>query len=188
MSVSPAARPRSTCAASWSAAFDRSPDCVGLAAGAVGFARGGLALAAGLVCVAALLRDDINVVSFLHDLKFAQLQAPVGHAFAGLHVVLVAVPRADEMQLVLGEIEAKRGLVGPEPLLDLSDGEPLAGRSALVQAVVAVSVEFVLVAEHADLGIAEEHNATIAVLELGGLADELLPFRHSGASPHAPIA
>ena len=63
------------------------------------------------------------------------------HAFAGLHVVFHAVPGTDEMHLGVGEVEPARGLVGHDPLLDLGDGQPLAGRPALMQAEIAVGVE-----------------------------------------------
>src|ERR1700722_13888153 len=49
---------------------------------------------------AAFLGEDIDLIAFLHHLVFAQLELAVGHAFASLHVVFVAVPRADEMHLV----------------------------------------------------------------------------------------
>src|SRR5262249_16468216 len=122
----------------------------------------------------AVLRDDIYVVSTLHDLVAAQLELAVGDALAGLDVILVAVPRADEVRLGVGEVEALRGLVGHDPLFDLGDDQALAGRAALVQAVIAVGVELAAVPEHADLGTADEHDAAVAVLELGCLANELL--------------
>src|SRR5204863_4239856 len=59
-------------------------------------------------------------------------------------------------------------------LLDLGDGEALAGRATLMQAEIAVGVELALVAEHADLVLAGENDAAIAVLELGDLTDVLL--------------
>src|ERR1700722_15577415 len=86
----------------------------------------------------AALRDDIDLIPLLHHLVAAQLELAVGDAFAGLDVVLVAVPRADEVRLGVGEIHALRGLVGHDPLFDLGDDQPLAGRAALVQAVIAV--------------------------------------------------
>src|SRR5262249_42409999 len=88
---------------------------------------------------AAVLRDDIDVVPLLQHLVLPQLQFAVGHAFAGLHVVLVAVPGTDEMHLGVGEKEPARRLVRHEPLFDLRDREPLAGRPALVEAEIAVS-------------------------------------------------
>src|SRR5689334_9105696 len=162
-------------AASASAAAAVDPGAGFAATGAT--ARGaGLAACAGLLRVfaVALLRDDIHVVSPLHDLVAAQLELAVGDAFAGLDVVLVAVPRADEVRLGVGEVEALRGLVGQDPLFDLGDDQALAGRAALVQAVIAVGVELAAVLEHADLGVADEHDAAVAVLELGCLANELL--------------
>src|ERR1700686_4533284 len=125
---------------------------------------------------AARLGDDIKILAFLHGLVLFQLHLAVADALAGLHVVFHAVPRADEVHLVFGEEQPHRGLVGTQPLLDLGDGQALAGRAALVQAEIAVGVEFALMAEHADLVVANEDDAAISVLELRKLCDEL--FRH----------
>ena len=69
------------------------------------------------------------------------------------------------------------GLVRPQPLFDLGDGQAFAGRAALVQAVIAVGVEFALVPEHADFVVADEDDAAVAVLEFRKLTDEL--FGHA---------
>src|SRR5580693_7551440 len=137
--------------------------------------RGGFATAleAGF---AARLGDDIKILAFLHGLVFLQLHLAVADALAGLHVVFHAVPRADEVHLVFGEEQSHRGLVGAQPLLDLGDGQAFAGRAALMQAEIAVGVEFALVAEHADLVVADEDDPPIAVLEFRKLCDEF--FRH----------
>src|SRR5262245_32789320 len=185
--MAPAARPRSTSAANRNAASDTSPALPGARTGfmtglAPRFAAADLP--ARLCCTAvAVLRDDIKVLSLLHDLIFAQLEAPVRDTLAGLHVVFVAVPRTHEMQFLLGEIEPARRLVGHDALFDLGDGEAFACRPALVEAVIAVGVELALVAKHADLGIAEENDPSIPVLEFGRLADELFSLRHSDRSP-----
>src|SRR5215472_5356791 len=172
----PAASARWISAASASAvptgsAAPAGADAAGVAAGALG--RGFTACFTPFFAVAAL-RDDINVVSLLHHLVAPQLEPAVGDAFAGLDVVLVAVPGADEVGLGVREVEALRGLVGHDALFDLGDDQPLAGRAALVQAVIAVGVEFAAVLEHADLGVAHEHDPAVAVLELRRLANELL--------------
>src|SRR5262249_44292557 len=78
--------------------------------------------------LAVALRDDINVVSLLHHLVASQLEPAIGDAFAGLDVVFVAVPGADEVGLGVREVEALRGLVGHDALFDLGDDQPLAGR------------------------------------------------------------
>src|SRR5262249_16348990 len=135
----------------------------------------------------AVLRDDIHVVSALHSLVAAQLELAVGDALAGLDVVLVAVPRADEVGLGVGKVKALRGLVGHDPLFHLGDDQALAGRAALVQAVIAVGVEFAAVLEHTDLGVADEHDAAIAVLELGCLANELLAQECTSLPPNVLV-
>src|SRR5215470_7780567 len=129
----------------------------------------------------AVLGEDINLVAFLHDLVLAQLELSVRHAFASLHVVFVAMPRTNEMHFALGEVEALRGLVGQQPLLDLGDGETLASGAALVQAEIAVGVELALVPEYADLVVSGEDDAAVSVLELGDLPDILLG--HAAAPP-----
>src|SRR5262245_29484072 len=78
------------------------------------------ALASDLLATA-VLGDDIHVVSLLHDLVLAQLETPVADELAGLEVVFVAVPGADEMHLAVGEIEPARRLVGHDPLFHLGD-------------------------------------------------------------------
>src|ERR1051326_2165970 len=114
---------------------------------------------------AAALGDDINFVSLLQHLVFLQLHLPVRDALAGLHVVFHAVPRADEIHVLLGEVQALRGLVGAQPLLDLGDGQSFAGGAALVQAEIAVGVILAFVPEHADLVVADEHDTAVAVGE-----------------------
>src|SRR5579864_6296399 len=138
------------------------------------------------VAFAARLGDDIKVLSFLHGLVFLQLQLAVGDALAGLHVVFHAMPRADEVHLVFREIEAHRGLVGPQPLLDLGDGQALTGRAALVQAEIRVGVELALVPEYADLVVADEDDAAVAVLELFKLCHEF--FGHLRLYPRFTLA
>src|ERR1700724_2746919 len=125
---------------------------------------------------AARLGDDIKILAFLHGLVFLQPHLAVADALAGLHVIFHAVPRTDEVHLVFGEEQAHRGLVGTQPLFDLGDGQAFAGRAALVQAEIAVGVKFALVAEHADLVVADEHDPPVAVLEFRKLCDEF--FRH----------
>src|SRR5262245_14219705 len=122
----------------------------------------------------AALGEDIDLVSLLHHLVLAQLQFPVGDALAGLHVVFHAVPGADEVHLGLREVETLRGHVGTQPLLDLGDGEALAGRAALVQAEIAVGVELAFVPEHPDLVLTGENDSAVAVLELRDFTDVLL--------------
>ena len=78
------------------------------------------------------------------------------------------------MEFRVGEIEPARGLVGHDLLFDLGDGEPLAGRPALVQAEIAIGVVFALLLEHADLVLAHEYDATVAILHFRRLCDELL--------------
>src|SRR5437868_4404572 len=72
---------------------------------------------------APFLGEDIDLIAFLHDLVFAQLELAVGDAFTCLHVVLIAMPGADEMHLAFGEIEALGCLIGQDALFHLGDGQ-----------------------------------------------------------------
>src|ERR1043166_5131949 len=116
--------------------------------------------------------NDIDVLAAPHDLERLELETPVRRAFAGRDVVFVAVPRADEMRLGLGEALAVPGAVGSEHVLDLMHDHALARRSALVDAQVLVGVEAALPVEHADLDPIMGDDAPVAVGELGGLGDE----------------
>src|SRR6267378_3247082 len=142
-SVPPSASARSTSTASFSAAADRfrmAPDADfvgGSAAAFLAFVRlAGASLGFVTTLAAAILRTDINLVPFLDHFVFAQLELAVGDAFAGLDVILIAVPGAHEVEFGLREVQALRGLVG--------------------------------------------HDAAVAVLELGNLADKF--FSHSKSS------
>src|SRR6516165_2647761 len=148
-----------------------------LAAGTAGREPRAALAARSSASLAARLGEDIDLVSLLYDLIFLQFQTAVGHAFAGLHIIFHAMPRADEIHVGLGEIKTHRGLVRPQPLLDARDGEPLAGRSALVQTEIRIGVKRALVAEHADLVVADKNDAALSVLEVGKFGDEF--FRHS---------
>src|SRR5712671_3794532 len=147
-----------------SAASCSAAACVGPGAPADGTGAAGLGRRTAFAVAA--LRDDINLVSLLHHLVAPQLELAVGDAF-------VAVPRAHEMRFGVGEIQTLGGLVRHDPLFHRGDDHALAGRPALVQAIIAVGVEFAAVLEDADLGIADEHDAAVAVLEFRGLANKL---------------
>src|SRR5215470_1048909 len=187
-SVRPSANARSTSAASFSAAAETSwmaPGADFVGGGMTAFlafvrlAGSEATFAVGLVVTlaAAVLRTDINLVPLLDHFVFAQPESAIGDAFAGLDVVLIAVPGAHEVEFGIGEIQALRGPIGHDALFDFGDGEPLAGRSALVQAVVAVCIKSAVFPKHTDLMVAEEHDTAVAILELGNLTNEF--FSHS---------
>src|SRR5579862_8478006 len=182
MSSLPSTMPRSSVAASFLASAEAPSPAASLRFSGTGVTAGRtlatdlaafFATMAFATIFAARLGDDIQILALLHGLVFLQLHLAVADALAGLHVVFHAVPRTDEVHFVFGEEQAHRGLVGAQPLLDLGDGQALAGRAALVQAEIRVSVEFAFVLEDADLVIADEDDAPIAVLEFGKFRDEL---------------
>src|SRR5262245_10517110 len=117
------------------------------------------------------LRDDENVVAAPHDVEFLQTQPPVADAFAGPELELVAVPRADEMHLV-GEGLPLIGAIGGDHVDHAVDHDALAGRSAGMDAVVAVSEIGAVLVEHADLRVSGDDDAPVAVLHLGRLGNE----------------
>src|SRR5262249_27023566 len=130
---------------------------------AAGCAAAGCAGAAARRAVLAALGEDINLIPFFDHFVFAQLEFAVGNAFAGLHVIFVAVPGTHEMHFAVREVEPLRGLVRQQPLLDLGDGEALARGTALVRAEIAVGVELTLVSEYADLVVSSEDDSAVAV-------------------------
>ena len=115
------------------------------------------------------LATDINVVSLLHHLELAQLELAVGDAFAGLDVVLVAMPRADEVQSRSrrnrGPSTSCRASAAPRPWRWSGPRRP--GR--LDAGSNCCRRRTPVVPENPDFGIAHEHDAAVAVLELGGL-------------------
>ena len=96
------------------------------------------------------------------NLRSFCLRSPI--AFAGLQVVFVAVPRADEVHLV-AELLALVGAVRVDDVDHVVDHQAFAGRTALVQADVAVGVEGAVLVEHADLALARGDDAAVAVLQ-----------------------
>src|SRR6516162_5364534 len=95
--------------------------------------------------------DDIDVLAPAHHVERLELEMPVGHAFAGRDVVFVAVPRAHEVCLGVGEFVPMPGTVGAEHVLDLVHDDALARGAALMDAEILVGVILALPVEHADL-------------------------------------
>src|SRR5262245_34155072 len=108
--------------------------------------------------------DDLDASLALHDIVIAHAQPWVGRAFAGLELVFPAVPRADDVRLVVVVFLRHERLVGGVDVDDLAPDDALAGRAALVQAMVAVGVEGAGVAVDPDLDLALADDADIAVL------------------------
>src|SRR5262245_26756728 len=91
------------------------------------------------------------------------------------------MPRADDMRLiVIVGLGHKRAVLGIE-VDHLAPDDTLAGRAALVQAMVAVGVIGAVMPIDADLDPALTDNADIAILHLDVLAYENL--RHPSRSP-----
>src|SRR5262245_18786574 len=123
-----AARRRAVSASGALAAGSGSGTTAGRAAASARRARLATASLATDLLATAVLGDDIYVVSLLHDLVLAQLETAVADELAGLEVVLVTVPGADEVHLVVGEVEPARRLVGHDPLFHLGDDQAFARR------------------------------------------------------------
>src|SRR5579864_6301264 len=129
------------------------------------------------------LGHDVDVVAAAHDLVFLQLEPVVADAAAGGQLVFVAVPRADEVHFV-GKRLALVGPIGADQIDHLVDQDAFAGRTAGMDAVIAIGVIGAAVMEHADLILAGDHDAPVAVRQIGRLGHE--PFRHSIALPAVP--
>src|SRR5262245_24862935 len=107
--------------------------------------------------------DDIDASLALHHLVLAQLEPRVGRAFAGLELVFPAMPGADDVRLVLVVFLRHERLVRRIDVDDLAPDDALAGRAALVQAMIAVGVEGAGVAVDPDFDLALADDADIAV-------------------------
>src|SRR5262249_22082891 len=127
------------------------------------------------------LNDDEDIFAAPNDVELFPSQPPVADAFAGLQLVFITVPGADEMNLV-GERLPLIGAVRRDHVDHAVDHEPLAGRSTGMDASVAVGEVGAVLVEHADFRVSSNDDASIAVLHLGCLGNEA--FRH-GDTPRA---
>src|ERR1700731_1699237 len=84
--------------------------------------------------------DHIDVLAAAHHIDRLELEPPVGRAFARRYVVFVAVPRAHEVCLGVGEFVPMPGAVGAEHVLDLVHDDALARGAALMDAEILVGV------------------------------------------------
>src|SRR5438270_13548635 len=94
---------------------------------------------------------DKDLALLLLHLDRAQPRGGIGRVGAGANVVLVAVPRADDVQLGT-EVVAQAALVAVETLEDAVHQRALADRAAQVRAAVLPCVEPAVEAEDPDLG------------------------------------
>src|SRR5215472_15911477 len=129
----------------------------------------------------AALNDDEDIFAATNDVELFQPQPPVADAFAGLQLVFITVPRADEMDLVRERL-ALIGAFRRDHVDHAVDHEPFAGRPAGMDAGVAVGEIGAVLVEHADFRVSGNDDAPIAVLHLGRLGNEA--FRH-GQLPRA---
>src|SRR5258708_17518445 len=111
------------------------------------------------------LNDEEDIFAAPNDVEVFQSQPPVADAFARLQLVLVTVPRADEMNLVRERL-ALIGAVRRDHIDHAVDHEPLAGRPASMHAGVAVGEVGATLVEHADFRASSNDDAPIAVLHL----------------------
>src|SRR4029077_7509420 len=107
-------------------------------------------------------------------------QLAVADTLTGLEVVFVTVPRADEMRFVavgLALVEA----VLVDYIDDVLRDHAFAGRSALVQAGVAVGVECAALVKDADLALARGDDLAVAFLDVGRFSHQ--PLGHFSSLP-----
>src|SRR4051812_12391148 len=126
--------------------------------------------------------DDINPSLALDDIVAFQPQAWIGRAFARLQLVFPAMPGADDVRLVMIVGLAEERLVRTEHIEDLAPDDTLAGRAALMQAIIPVSVIGAIMSIDADFEFILVNNADIAVLHLDVLTYENL-LRHPSRAP-----
>src|SRR5215831_14014583 len=125
------------------------------------------------------LNDDEDIVAAPNDVELFQSQPPVADAFAGLQLVFITMPRADEMNFVRERLPLI-GAVRRDHVDHAVDHEPFAGRPAGMDASVAVGEVGAVFVEHADFRVSRHDDASIAVVHLGRLGNEA--FRHGGSS------
>src|SRR5215472_8662269 len=125
--------------------------------------------------------DDINASLALDDLVALEPDLRVGRAFAGGELVFPAVPGADDVRLVLVVGLAEERFVGAEQVDDLVADDALAGRPALMGALIAVGVEGAGMPVDADLGAVLADDANVTVFHLKLITDENL--RHARLTP-----
>src|SRR5882757_4808705 len=125
--------------------------------------------------------DDIDASVALNHVVTLEPQARIGRAFAGLELVLPAVPGADDMRLVLVVGLAEIALVRAVELDHLVPDQALAGRAALMQAMIAVGVVGAAVPVDPDLDPVLADDADIAILHFDFIADKNL--RHPAGLP-----
>src|SRR5258708_19547087 len=123
------------------------------------------------------LNDDEVIFAAPNAVDLFQSRPPVADAFARLQLVLVTVPRADEMNLVRERL-ALIGAVRRDHIDHAVDHEPLAGRPASMHAGVAVGEVRATLVEPADFLVSSNADAPIALFHLAPLPNE--PSRHSG--------
>src|SRR5438876_7216694 len=119
------------------------------------------------------LNDDEDIVAAPDDVELFQSQPPVADAFAGLQLVFITVPRADEMNLVRERLPLI-GAVRRDHVDHAVDHNSLAGRPAGMDAGVAVGEVGAVLVEHADFRVSGNDDAPIAVLHLARLGNQAL--------------
>src|SRR4026208_2416803 len=98
---------------------------------------------------------DIDFIASLDPLVFLEAMLWIDHMGAVREVELPAVPRADDMHVVLVEGLAEMDAARADLLHHLRQLEPLARRPALMRAEIAVGVVAALMADDADLDAAD---------------------------------
>src|SRR5438093_4733465 len=114
--------------------------------------------------------DDIDASLALHHLVALELEARIGRAFAAEQLVFPAVPGAHDVRVAVIVGLSEISLIGAQELDHLALDHALAGRPALVQAVVAISVVGASVPIDADLEPILTDDADVAVAHFHVLA------------------
>src|SRR5262245_10512778 len=140
---------------------------------------------ASLVCVSnsagCTSDDDIDASLALHHLVALELEGRVGRAFASEQLVFPAMPGAHDMWVAVIVGLPKIRLIGTQELDHPALDHTLAGRAALMQAMVAISVVGAGVPIDTDLESVLTDDADIAITHVHILTNENL--RHSSPAP-----
>src|SRR4051794_20391868 len=128
----------------------------------------------------------------MQHVVFLQAQAFVDHVTAIRQMELISVPRADDVHVILIESLAEIAAVLADQIDHLRHAQPLARRSALMRAQIAIGVIFSGVMDDADLDRPGLDHPHAAVGNLAFLANQYLshllarPFYIAASYDSAP--
>jgi hypothetical protein len=94
--------------------------------------------------------------------------------FTGFEVILVAMPRANDVHVIFIEALTQEDAAFADDIHDLGQAEALTRRSALMGAQILVRVEATALMDHTDLKVVVVENPHLTICDLTSAADEML--------------